>query len=58
MDKQQRAPDDDRPLDEHYDRVRRDGEARGKGRKQAKRDAAKAVHEQRRDQRRDVDPAT
>ena len=37
-----------RPLDARYERIRRDGEAHGKDAKQAKREAAEAVHEERR----------
>lgn len=37
-----------RPLDETYERIRRHGEAHGKDAEHAKREAAEAVHEERR----------
>jgi hypothetical protein len=44
----QDPPQGARPLDETYERIRRHGETHGKDAEQAKRDAAEAVHEERR----------
>lgn len=44
----QDPPHGARPLHETYERIRRHGETHGKDAEQAKRDAADAVHEERR----------
>lgn len=46
-----RRPDADRSLHDEYERVKDAGESGGKDDEQAKRDAARAVHERRREER-------